>query len=278
MEHEDEPKLLPITQSISQLLYGPMAHLYIREAVSACREANATCVSTIIKGLVHASIGSTSFTDLLMKELLKQYNSVSSGELKNLSAIFIDLLVLSDALQFKRVAFAVDGDEDINGLLTLVDKQQNSDSCRAYQCIKTLVAAANRSSNVKEKLLLDPEKWQWAVNWLKEKMDQDNQSASTAATGDSSINLVTTTATVTSSSSGLAWDNATSNEDSLSRNFHRTTSAVLTLQEANSILADFDNPSSMLQSGSSDNKKESQSMEVDEEEEEEMPFLLDMKE
>ena len=67
-------KLLPITQSISTLLYGPLAPLYIREAVSACREANTTCVSTIIQGLVHASIGSTTFTDLLMKELLKQYN------------------------------------------------------------------------------------------------------------------------------------------------------------------------------------------------------------
>ena len=33
-----------------------------------------------------------------------------------------------------------------------------------------------------------------------------------------------------------------SNEDSLSRTFHRTTSAVVTLAEANAILAEFDTP------------------------------------
>merc|ERR1712004_224477 len=102
-------------------------------------------------------------------------------------------------------------------------KQQSTDSCRAYQCIKTLVAATNKSSNVKEKLILDSEKWQWAVNWLKLKMDNQFSAAASSSTSSN-------------------WESTASNEDSLSRNFHRTTSAVLTLQEANSILADFEAP------------------------------------
>ena len=268
--HEDQRtvfadlKLLPTPKSVKQLLYGPIAPLYIREAVSACREVTSICVSTIIQSLVHATYGSTSFTDLLMKELLKQYNTVSSGELKNLSSIFIDVLVLSDPLQSKRIEYVIDGDKEteLDGLLTLVDKQQSSDSCRAYQCIKTLVAAANKSINVKDKLILDPEKWQWAVNWLKEKIDQDH----TSSGNDSSINLVTSTAVVNNS----AWD-STSNEDNLSRNFHRTTSAVLTLQEANSILDDLDPPLETTSSSTASIDKNSR-MEVDEEDED-MPFL-----
>merc|ERR1712004_422216 len=125
-------------------------------------------------------------------------------------------------------------------------KQQSTDSCRAYQCIKTLVAATNKSSNVKEKLILDSEKWQWAVNWLKLKMDNQfsaaaSSSTSSATAESSSINMVSTAA-ISSSSASSNWESTASNEDSLSRNFHRTTSAVLTLQEANSILADFEAP------------------------------------
>ena len=243
-------KLLEIPKAVSQLLFGPLAQLYIREAVSAVREVNASCVTTIIQALVHASVGSEYFTNLLMKELLKQYNTVSSGELKNLSMIFIELLVLSDPLQSKRISYAVDGDKDeadLEGLLTLVDKQQSTDSCRAYQCIKTLVAAANKSSNVKEKLILDSEKWQWAVNWLKLKMDNQFSAASSSATSSataesSSINMVSAAAISSCSAISSNWESTASNEDSLSRNFHRTTSAVLTLQEANSILADFEAP------------------------------------
>ena len=62
----------------------------------------------------------------------------------------------------------------VHGLLSLVKNNQVSDSRRSYQCIKTLVTAANKSFVVKEKLLRDPEKWQWAVNWLKDNCNLNN--------------------------------------------------------------------------------------------------------
>ena len=131
-------------------------------------------------------------------------------------------------MQSRRINQAIYGnkDADIEGLLQLIDQQHTTDSCRAYQCIKTLVASAQQSSLVKDKLLEDPGKWQWAVSWLKEKMD-----------GGGDANSLVSTANDAHS----GFDSA-SNEDSLSRTFHRTTSAVVTLAEANAILAEFDTP------------------------------------
>lgn len=167
---------------------------------------------------------------------------------------------LSDPLQGSRLNYAMDGNKEqsIDGLLELVDKHQTSDSCRAYQCIKTLVTAANKSSNVKEKLLQDAEKWQWAVNWLREKMDQDGgENGGVASSVTSGIG--------SGSASDNIWSTDASNEDSLTRTFHRTTSAIVTLEEANAILAEFDQPAS---SGAGDEaeqpKDRSALMETDE--------------
>ena len=159
-------------------------------------------------------------------------------------------------MQSRRINQAIYGnkDADIEGLLQLIDQQHTTDSCRAYQCIKTLVASAQQSSLVKDKLLEDPGKWQWAVSWLKEKMDGDSTS------------LVST---ANDTQSGF---DAASNEDSLTRTFHRTTSAVVTLAEANAILAEFDTP-----------MEEGNQMEIDtnkqrlDEDEEMPPDLLEMK-
>lgn len=101
---------------------------------------------------------------------MKQYNTVNSGELKALSNLLTELMVLDDPLQSDRLQFVIDGRERVNGLLALVKNNQATDSRRSYQCIKTLVNAANRSQAVKERLLRDPDRWQWAVNWLKGKM------------------------------------------------------------------------------------------------------------
>merc|ERR1719507_1602970 len=92
--------------------------------------------------------------------------------------------------------------------------------------MKTLVNASNRSPVVKEDLLKDPERWQWSVDWLRSKMTttggcssywNSGKADSSAATADSSI----------------------SNEDSSTRTFQRTTSAQVTLDEADAILAEF---------------------------------------
>ena len=89
-------------ESMGQILYGPLAHLYVREAVSACHEVSAVSVPSIIQALVHVSCRSSIFSDLVLEELLKQYHSINSGELKNLSALLIEVLVSQIGKTVKR--------------------------------------------------------------------------------------------------------------------------------------------------------------------------------
>ena len=103
------------------------------------------------------------------------------------------------------------------------------------------MVAANKSTSVRDKLLEEAEKWQFAVNWLKEKMDEESGNSIESSTSSSTNHK----SGIGSTTSDLMWNsNSTSNEDSLTRTFHRTTSAVVTLEEANAILAEFSEPSS----------------------------------
>lgn len=133
--------------------------------------------------------------------------------------------MLEDMLQSDRIRMVVDGDAELgfDGLLAITKDCQSTESCRAYQCIKTLVSATNRSNVVKEYLLeTDPDRWQWCVNWLKDRM----------------------------SSGGGLWgggggarspSEGVSNESA--RTFQRTTSAQVTLDEANAIMAELSSSS-----------------------------------
>ena len=120
-------------------------------------------------------------------------------------------------LQPERLKLMIEGPghPGYDGLINLVQNCQNSDSCRAYQAVKCLVTASSKAATVKEKLIQDPTKWQHAVNWLKSKM---SESSYWSPSSDSII----------------------SNEDSSTRTFQRTTSAQVTLDEANAMLAEFD--------------------------------------
>lgn len=83
----------------------------------------------------------------------------------------------------------VDGGSDgqVDGLLHLVKECQTSDMSRSYQCIKTLVGASHKSAAVKDRLLQDADRWEWAVNWLKDKMAANSASnAGSTATDMSS--------------------------------------------------------------------------------------------
>ena len=84
---------IPIPTGVSAVLFDKLAPLFIREAVSACREVASTSVPAIIQALIHASYRSATFSELLMEEVMKQYNSVGSGELKNLSTLLVEVLV-----------------------------------------------------------------------------------------------------------------------------------------------------------------------------------------
>ena len=84
--------------AVTNVLYQNrgMTWLFIREAVSACREVGGTCefgAKHIVDMLIQISYCSSSFSHLLMDELMKQYNQVNSGELKNLSTLMLEILV-----------------------------------------------------------------------------------------------------------------------------------------------------------------------------------------
>jgi len=199
------------------LLYGSLAPSYVAEAVSACREVT-TSINLITDMLAQVSFCCKNFTFLVLEELMRQYNTVSSSELKNLSNLLVEILCLNDPLQRERLEFVIEGNTGlaIDGLLNLVQNNQTNDSCRAYQAIKCLVTAASKCPAVKDHLALVPGRWQWAVNWLKSKMSESSYwSPST--------------------------DSVLSNEDSSTRTFHRTTSAQVTLDEAKLLLAYSDN-------------------------------------
>ena len=219
---------------------------------------------------------------MLMEELMKQYNQVNSGELKNLSTLLLEILIMDDPLQGQRLKYIIDDSDtvesekeddllasssnnsSVHGLLTLVKNNQITDSRRSYQCIKTLVNAANKSPAVKEKLLQDPEKWQWAVNWLKSKMSQGGGMQQISTTSDVSSAAENSNYWTTSGSEGLTSLDVISNEDATStRTFHRTTSAQVILEEANALLAEFgdatmaDNDNSVLMASLTSHDKSS---------------------
>jgi len=196
---------------------------------------------------------------------MKQYNQVNSGELKNLSILLLEILIMNDELQAQRLKSIIEdcdkgiiGSENdgellesnkVHGLLALVKNNQISDSRRSYQCIKTLVNAANKSIAVKDKLLQDPEKWQWAVNWLKDKM---SQSISVGANTDASSAAENSNYWTTSGTDALGSLDVISNDDATStRIFHRTTSAQVILEEANALLAEFGGDASMAEKDNS---------------------------
>ena len=87
----------------------------------------------------------------------------------------------------------------------MIGINKDSYSRRAYQCIKLVVALSARCPVARDHLTRTQVRWQWAVEWLKEKMDDHSATLSTAG--------------------------SLSNEDSNTKNFQRTTSAqVLSLK------------------------------------------------
>jgi len=174
---------LQMPQVVANVLYNckGISWLFVRESLCACREVSGSCefgAKPIVDMLIQVAYGSSSFSHVLMDELMKQYNQVNSGELKNLSSLMLEILILKDGIQRPRLNYIIDQCEmeisrsgescKVNGLLALVRSCHISDSKRAFLSIKCLVEAAKTSSVVEEKLLQDSEKWQWAVNWLKE--------------------------------------------------------------------------------------------------------------
>lgn len=136
--------------------------------------------------------------------------TVSANDMRNLFDALLDILMVEDPLQLLRIKYVAD--EQGEGVLAVIKTSNTTDSRRAYQCIKFLVQLANKCPQAKDYLLQNSSRWQWAVQWLKRKMNEHYWAPHTT----------------------------TSNEYSSSRTFQRTSSAADTLAEATALLTELE--------------------------------------
>ena len=90
--------LSPVPSAVRTLLGGgDVSTLFVRECLSACREAynDTPSVAPIVEMLVQAAYRSSKFSRALLQELLRQYNTVNAGELKNISTLLLEVMVIS---------------------------------------------------------------------------------------------------------------------------------------------------------------------------------------
>ncbi|KAF8763443.1 Ubiquitin carboxyl-terminal hydrolase 24 like protein [Argiope bruennichi] len=211
---------LPMPKEIQDALYGPGAPRYLQEIVSACREVSGS-ISVFTDMLVQCCFCNEDFSVSIIRQIMLQYSSVPSNELKNLSYLLLEILVLEDTLQFKRVLIVIDGissenEPSFDGMLAIIRANETNDSRRSYQGVKFLVSLSIKCLLVKDYLLQTPNKWQWAVNWLKKMMSEHNYWT------PSNVSV--------------------SNEDSNTKTFQRTVSAQDTLAEATALLDGLESP------------------------------------
>ena len=85
----NEALISPVPTSVRVTLSSPsLASQFIHETIVSLREViSAGGVAPVADMLVHVSKDCSQFTASLLEEIMKQYNNVNSGELKNLSNV-----------------------------------------------------------------------------------------------------------------------------------------------------------------------------------------------
>ncbi|ROT66789.1 putative ubiquitin carboxyl-terminal hydrolase 24 [Penaeus vannamei] len=215
---EDQQEKLVMPGEVVQVLYGGEQARWLREAVVAYREVSGS-VPLLSKALRAAATENFSFSKALIAAVMYEYAKAPSNMLKDLSQLLQEILQISDSLQSSRTTAVLEGfatadTENIMGLLDMIGNNKDHDSRRAYQCIKLVVTLSAKCPLARDHLTSTQTRWQWAVEWLRGRMD-DHSATLSAATG-------------------------LSNEDSNTKNFQRTTSAQLTLEEATALLSELE--------------------------------------
>ncbi|KAK8401660.1 hypothetical protein O3P69_001054 [Scylla paramamosain] len=215
-EGETDKLVMPV--EVAQLVYGAEQPRWLREVVLAYKEINGS-IPQMTAALTATAKENSSFTKALLTAVMREYSKPPSNILKELSSLIMEILSISDSLQSSRTTAVLEGfvcseSENVMGLLDMIGINKDSYSRRAYQCIKLVVALSARCPVARDHLTRTQVRWQWAVEWLREKMDDHSATLSTAA--------------------------SLSNEDSNTKNFQRTTSAQLTLEEATALLSEME--------------------------------------
>ncbi|ELT87807.1 hypothetical protein CAPTEDRAFT_215538 [Capitella teleta] len=213
-------KILKMGPDMQHYVFGTEAPHYIREVILALKEVPSNMPS-VEDMILYASFCNCPFSLNVIINIMTQCSSAPSNELKTLFQVLLEMLLLEDSLQLKRLQWVIDGHSEddaetqYEGMLAIIKANHLNDSRRSYQCIKFLVALATKCGLAKDYLMQSSTKWQWAVNWLKKKMTEYYWPS-------------TSTNTVTS------------NEDSNSHSFQRTISAQDTLAEATAMLTELE--------------------------------------
>ncbi|KAJ7330598.1 Ubiquitin carboxyl-terminal hydrolase 24 [Desmophyllum pertusum] len=190
-------------------IFGANSDFYIREVSTAICDVMGTS-QQIVNMFVHCSWCNEHFSVKVLQHIRALLATVSANDMKNLFSALLDLLMVEDPLQLLRIKCVAD--EQGDGVLAVIKTSNTADSRRAYQCIKFLVQLANKCPQAKDFLLQNSSRWQWAVQWLKRKMNEHYWAPHTSS----------------------------SNEYSSSRTFQRTSSAADTLAEATALLTELE--------------------------------------
>ncbi|XP_033116308.1 ubiquitin carboxyl-terminal hydrolase 24-like [Anneissia japonica] len=201
----DLDTLLQTPEDVKSILFAAQGRRYIREAVAACREMTQGSTSDITDMLLHCCYCNQVFSQDVLEAIQYQIITAPAHDLKSMCHLLLKLLQLKDPLQLHRLKLCVEG-HDSDGLLDIIQKCNVTDSRRSYQCIKFLVTLANKCPVAKDYLVSIMAKWQWAIIWLKRKMNEHSWTPQ-----------------------------HTSNESSSGKTFQRTMSAQDTLAEATAL-------------------------------------------
>ncbi|XP_071953763.1 ubiquitin carboxyl-terminal hydrolase 24-like [Antedon mediterranea] len=211
---DKHPNILPIhdletplqtPEDVKNILFAPEGRRYIKEAVAACREMTPGTTASVINMLLYCSYCNAVFSQDVLEAIQCQIITAPSHDLRSMCSLLLELLQVKDQLQLQRLKLCVEG-HDSDGLLDIIQKYNTTDSRRSYQCIKFLVTLANKCPVAKDYLVSIMAKWQWAIIWLKKKMNEHSWTPQ-----------------------------HTSNESSTGRTFQRTMSAQDTLAEATAL-------------------------------------------
>ncbi|XP_071548346.1 ubiquitin carboxyl-terminal hydrolase 24-like isoform X1 [Panulirus ornatus] len=172
---EGEPLKLVMPAEVAQVLYGSEQSRWLKEAVMAYKEVTGN-ITQLTQALKLATTENSIFTSALLTAVLTEYGKPPSNMLKNLSHLILELLMVDDSLQSNRTTAVLEGfssseGENVMGLLDMIGTSKDYDSRRAYQCIKLVVTLSARCSLARDHLTRTQTRWQWAVEWLRERMD-----------------------------------------------------------------------------------------------------------
>ncbi|XP_063056881.1 ubiquitin carboxyl-terminal hydrolase 24 isoform X4 [Engraulis encrasicolus] len=160
--------LLPLHPDINTLLFKPEGQPYLLEVMFAMRELSGP-LSFLIDMVTYCCFCNEPFSLGVLQLLKNQLETAPPHELKNVFQMLLEILMVEDPLQAKRLKFAFESEK---GLLALMHQSNNVDSSRCYQCVKFLVTLAQKCAPAKDYFKELSGHWSWAVQWLQKKMSE----------------------------------------------------------------------------------------------------------